>query len=256
MAESSISVLAKARREDVAAEPFPHIVIENALDGDLYRRLADTRPDFARIGWAGPAPSNKRFPFSAHQFQIADWADPAWKAFCAYHTSAAFFSEVMDLFGPWLPTSNPPAADWLASGGPERIGLLWRDGYEAADMLTDARLELNTPVLDRASSVRGPHLDTANRLYSCLLYLRDPADDTEGGDLGLYRYRGEPSHMEAHSMPDETVELVKTVRYAPNTLVAFPNSIHSIHGVTPRAVTGFERAYVFITAELEHNLFG
>jgi hypothetical protein len=38
------SVLARADRADIRTDPFPHIVIDDALAAGLYERLSATRP--------------------------------------------------------------------------------------------------------------------------------------------------------------------------------------------------------------------
>ena len=251
------SVLDKVRREDVVASPFPHVVIENAWPEDLYRRLVATRPSFERIAWSGNVPSNTRFPYSARRILDDAEIDPIWPAFCRRHAGPDTFERVMELFGPHLDRWHPGLAQWLAEGRSRRTGLLEADGFERCDVLTDARLEINTPVLERPSSVRGPHLDVPNRLFTGLFYLRTGNDDTPGGELRLFRFRdGRPSHLTAYSIPEERVEAVRTIPYRANTLVLFANSPHAVHGVTPRNPSPHTRSYIFLTAEAEHDLFG
>ena len=87
--------------------------------------------------------------------------------------------------------------------------------------------------------------------------MRHPDDDTDGGGLVLYRWReGAPTTFadDLELSPDR-VEPVVTVPYAPNTLVVFPNSPWALHGAEVRAATTFERAYAFLTAEVDHNLW-
>ena len=42
----TISMLGRARRHDIVTEPFPHIVVEDALPADYYRQLAAEYPSF------------------------------------------------------------------------------------------------------------------------------------------------------------------------------------------------------------------
>jgi hypothetical protein len=257
MSDPLPSVLDKARPEDVVADPFPHLVIEDAWPADLYERLLATRPSFERIAWSGRVPSNRRFPYSAARILQDQAIDPIWQAFCRRHTTLDIFERVVELFRPHIDRLHPSFGRWLAEGRPHRTGLLDRDGFDRFDMLTDARLELNTPVKGTPSSVRGPHLDLPNRLFSGLFYLRKPEDDTPGGDLQLFRFKeGRPSGLTSYEIPAPLVEVVRTVPYRGNVLVLFANSPFAVHGVSARQESPHTRSYVFLTAEVENDLFG
>ena len=89
-----------------------------------------------------------------------------------------------------------------------------------------------------------------------MFYLRAPDDDSTGGGLQLFRYASAPpENLDAFELAPETIECVETIPYQANTLVVFPNSPLAIHGAEVRGVTSHDRAYVFITAEVENNLF-
>ncbi|MEQ8968155.1 MAG: 2OG-Fe(II) oxygenase [Azospirillaceae bacterium] len=252
------TVLDRARPADIRRDPFPHLVVRDALPAAVYDRLAATRPDSDTVAWAGPKPSNIRLPLSARRILDHPAIDPAWKAFVAAHAAPAFLARVLDLFAEVWPDLPPdPAA--LARAGTTLLDVTGMPDGEPGDgrVHLDARLELNTPVTGGESRVRGPHVDTANRLYSGLFYLRAADDPTPGGDLVLYRWRGgavrDPLRYE---IPDAEVEAVARVPYAANTLVLFPNHPHALHGVTARPPTPHERAYVFLTAEVVAHRFG
>ena len=251
------SLFADLSAAEILDDPFPHIVAERPMAPALYSRFAADIPGFERVGWAGPPPNNKRYVYSTVQILADKRLDPSWRAFVRCHTAAAAFLQVVALFAGHWERLNPRFAARLKAKEELRVGLLGRDSYDVADVLMDARLEINTPVFDRPSSVRGGHLDTPNRLFSGLFYLRDPADDTQGGDLQLFRWR-RPARRDLwrFEFPDEDLELAKTVRYAPNRLVLFPNSMEALHGVSERAVTAHQRSYMFVTAEVEEDLFG
>jgi hypothetical protein len=247
------SVLDRVTPADVRKEPFPHIVVDNALPQADYAALATSFPDFQEVGWAGTPPSNQRFARSTFLYEILESVPDCWRAFGARHTSRAYLRQVHALFaGHWSPAAE---AEW-ARLETATLGLYMRD--HDADIQCDARVELNTPVKDAPSSVRGGHLDTANRLFSGLLYMRPDGDDTPGGDLCLYRpAAGVDTLTRKNAFAFEAEELVEAVRvpYAANRLVMFPNNPAAIHGVTPRPLTPWQRNYVFITAEVGHDLF-
>lgn len=250
------SLLAKTTPGDILEDPFPHVVVDEAMAPDLYRRFAADVPGFERVGWAGPPPNNARYVYYAERVLVDRRLDPSWTDFVETHASVAFFRQVMDLFADHWERLNPGLVEFLAAGAP-RFGLLQRDSFETADVLLDARLEINTPVSRPSGPVRGGHVDTPNRLYSGLFYLRTPDDETEGGDLELLRWKdGIPGPVDRFKIPEDELVPVKTVSYAANRLVLFPNSPHALHGVSPRAVTPHQRSYMFVTAEVEEDLFG
>jgi hypothetical protein len=247
------TILDRADPAKIATEPFPHLVIDGALPEAAYRALADSFPGYADVVGAGTPPSNQRYPFSAFMIDWAPWMPAAWKAFARTHTSRAFLRQVHRSFaGHW-----PEAAEAVWAGLEDAsLGLFMRDD---AEILCDARIELNTPVTDRPSSVRGGHLDTPNRLFSALLYMRPAGDDTPGGDLALSRFRsGAPpadGPLDRFAFDQADLETVVTVPYAANRLVIFPNRPTALHGVTPRPLTPWQRNYVFVTAEVATELF-
>lgn len=247
------SVLDGLSPADVRTDPFPHVVVGSALPAETYRELAASFPSFAQVAWDGPAPSNQRFAMSAFMYELLDTMPEVWRAFGRLHTSRRFLRQVYALFaGHWTPAAE---AAWSRLESAE-LGLFMRD--HDADIRCDARAELNTPVTDQPSSVRGGHLDTANRLFSGLLYMRPDGDDTPGGDLCLYRPApGVDTIARKDAFAFASEELVEAVRvpYAANRLVIFPNSPAAIHGVTPRPLTPWQRNYVFITAEVAADLF-
>jgi hypothetical protein len=89
----------------------------------------------------------------------------------------------------------------------------------------------------------GPHRDREQKMLICLLYLGEEGDNL-GGDLLLYK--AEPSDLKHR---DKDIELAKTVPYAPGTLVVFPNGNTSVHAVGERQAGPFDRAMVCITFE-------
>lgn len=253
------SLLDGVTAADIRSEPFPHVVITDAMEPDLYADLAGSFPGFARIAWAGPAhaiPSNRHFAMSARHILTAPDLPDSWKRFTERHSGAEFLAEVGALFAGHWPAALLAALDGRFTG--HSLGHFSPGGTEPGETVprirVDARMEINSPVRDRASVVRGPHLDTPNRLYSGLFYMRAPEDDSVGGELVLYRWRGEPvATITAHQLPDEAVVEVLRLPYRANQLVLFPQGIHALHGVGLRQPTPHLRRYVFITAELDRD---
>jgi hypothetical protein len=238
-------------RATIELEPFPHVVVPDALEPSLYRQLCASFPPFARIGWDNPAlipPSNSRFELGAAAMLNDAEMPQVWKSFAAVHSDRAVFDAVVARFdGHWPMTLRQVLGGAFGGHTMER---LVRHRPQAARIALDARIEINCPVTV-ASSSRGPHLDTSNRIYSGLFYFRHPQDDSVGGDLQLFRWKDGPvPWVDTYELPSDSVECVATIPYRPNLLVFFPQGINAIHGVSVRQPTPHFRRYVFITAEL------
>ena len=239
----------------IRLEPFPHIVVPDALDPDLYRQLCVGFPPFARIGWSDPQhvpDSNMKFELSAAQIMADEEMPEAWRIFAALHSDRAFFDSVAASFSAHWPTALQEVLGGTLDG--HTMERLVRSRPRAARIALDARIEINCPVVADASSPRGAHLDTPNRVYSGLFYLRHPEDDSQGSDLQLFRWKDGPvGDIDAFELPPEHVECVATIPYRSNLLVFFPQGIDAIHGVSVRQPTRHFRRYVFLTAELAED---
>lgn len=249
------TVLDRVRPDDLRLEPFPHLVVTDALPQDFYDRLQATKPDFGLRAKAAHARENQRIIFSADLLLGSPLVDAVWKAFIEAHTTRAFFDRALALFGASLPAHLDA---WLKDHSEPRTGLLNRDGFGTADLVTDCRAEFMTPVRTRPSAHRRGHLDLPNRLYSGLFYMREPEDDADPpGHLELFTWAdGTPGgRLDRHEIPDAELRPAGTVPYAANTFVLFPNSPFALHGAGMRGPSACVRSYVFITAEIERDLF-
>jgi len=245
------SLLDGVTAADIQLDPYPHIFVPDVLDADTARALGESFPPFSMIGWENgcPPPSNARFQLSASVMQGSDTIPQVWKDFSALHSSPAFFEQVAALFKDHWPQELLQTLGGSLSG--HSMGLIMRNTFDECRILQDARVEINTPVTKGPSSSRGAHLDTPNRLFTCLYYLRSPEDDAIGGDLELFRWKGEPpAKIECYNLPADSVEVVKTIPYRANQMVIFPQGINAVHGVGIRHPTPHTRRYVFISAEI------
>jgi hypothetical protein len=202
----------------VFKEPFPHVVIENALKRDFYDELVRTQPSPEEIIRGQPYGSNERIDLPT---EFTRELDPLWREFCGFHVSKAFLEKVYEVFDGFI----PPV---------ESVGMRCQPG-------------LNTPSED-LSKVRGPHLDNPLELYAGLFYM-----DADGANLEMYKWK-ERKFYGKLEVPEECVERVKTVICRPNTYVMFLNTDKSLHGVTPRKSANFRRL-VNIVGDADRPLF-
>ena len=260
------SVLANVTAADIVRTPFPHVVIDNCLPEEYYQALAAAYPPMNAIlqlcrtnphrafSFVGEVEEqNSRYDLSA--FQILDRpgrVSKIWLDFVRYHTSGAFFQEVATLFGKEIRLAYPFLEE--AVGRPL---VEWSSGVRHAsdcDISLDCQIGINTAV-SRASSVRRVHTDAPVELFAILLYFKGDDDDTQGGDLQLYRWKDQGVRLflkeEVH---ESDAELVATIEYQTNTMVMFLNTMDSLHAVTPRQPSAHIRRLVNIIGEVDKSL--
>lgn len=243
------SILHGLGRGDVVREPFPHVVVDGALEDEAYALLADSFPPVDAIVDGRPVENNTPYRMPAARLLDDVRVAPVWKELVRYHTSAAFFREVLSLFGDALRELHPA----LPSLDDARTSI--RDAEPFADVALDCQPCWGAPVT-RVSSSDPCHVDRPVTLFAGLLYCRLPGDDANGGDLDLYRFRGAERRYDATRHVDPAlVESVRRIPYAANRLVFFLQSAHSLHGVTERAVTPWPRLHVNFLGEMQRNVF-
>ena len=248
------SVLQKASRRDIIDEPFPHIVIHDALEEDLYERLACEFPS-SEIILDGREPlSNRNYRYCARDILSDERISPLWRGFCAYHTSRDFYLEVISLFRDRI-TSLHPGLESRYEKGLEDLNTSIRFKEELRDIALECQFTYTAPVTTSSRSV-GPHVDREVALYGGMLYFRLDEDDSTGGDLELYSFEGESAFFKgSRFVPDSRVRLEKVIKYRKNTLVLFLHSVASLHGVSMRSVTKYPRLNINFVGEFQTGIF-
>ncbi|MGI9592821.1 MAG: hypothetical protein ACR2P8_15740 [Myxococcota bacterium] len=257
---SSLSVLQRADPASLQLDPFPHIVLHDALPERLYDDLVRSRPSPAALA-VDETRNNQRWTVGAAQVVSNREIPKLWRDFIAYHASRKFFCEVAELFFEGIHALYPRRYPTLASLKRLRVGVRRRDKFRRFDVLLDAQVAGNTPVRV-PTSVRGTHIDLGKKIFSGLFYMREEGDDSKGGDLEICRFRPKYATVEAKSacfddvyVPDDVVEVVRTVKYGKNTLVLFINSLDALHGVTVRQKTPHGRYFVNLIGEVRPRLY-
>ncbi|NUZ05788.1 2OG-Fe(II) oxygenase [Piscinibacter koreensis] len=242
-------------------EPFAHLVIENCLPADYYRALADAYPPDAQVleldAWrrGGPVQPNQRNDIGAHQvLRAPGLVAPVWEAFVRHHASAAFWADVVRVFGPALRATYPDLEQRLG-GRLEHLasGVRFDPDGDAGPISLDCQIGINTPVT-HPGSVR-VHTDAPEELFAMLLYFRRDEDDSTGGELEIRRWKpGRARRFVGSECDADDAELVATIPYRANTLVAFVNSDESLHAVSPRSPTPHSRRLVNLIGEVYRAL--
>jgi hypothetical protein len=250
------SVLSRAGALALATDPFPHLLIDDALEPQIYASLAEQFPSIDIVNRRGrPVKNNHLYLLSAQDVMEDVRIAQAWRDFFRYHVSVQFWRDALPLIKSQLLTINP-GLETLAGRPLEefRVAVREKDAEFEQEISLDCQFGMNSPVI-RRSSVRSPHLDHPSKLFNALLYCRAPDDDTPGGELILYRRTGPLAYSDGSSILPTRVVAAKRIAYRANRLVLFLNSPWSVHGVAPRPQTPHVRRYVNFLCEFRQPLF-
>ncbi len=243
----SLSVLQNGSRASLTMEPFPHLVIEPALPGEVYEQLAVEYPESTVIEQGGHE-HGFTCRYFGHQALGEKRISPLWASFVRYHASGEFFRKVVALLEPALERHYPRRLGFLQSA----TTTLREEGK--ADIELECQFVVNLPSRD---TVRTIHLDNPRELYALLFYMRSAEDRAAGGDLELYENMGTSVRLHGKREVDPGhVRRVKEVPYATNKVVLFLNTAASFHGVSPRVGSARNRKYLNIIAELPRRTQG
>jgi len=246
---TNLSLLQNCNQQDIKLDPFPHIIIENALPDKIAKSLTKTFP----INIFNLESNNRRLNCSSFQVQQTKQINNLWKEFIRYHSSESFYAELIELFKPAF------LKDDYIRYKKKCVGIRGRDSKDENKILLDAQISINTPV-NFSTAVRSAHTDNTNKLFSGLFYLRMPDDSSVGGNLRLLKWRDAYSHYDKlklykEGLEDKHFSVFKEVNYANNVAVIFLNSLDAIHLVTPRHKTNYPRCFVNLVGELTHDVF-
>ncbi|HVJ43788.1 MAG TPA: 2OG-Fe(II) oxygenase [Dongiaceae bacterium] len=238
---------------DVIEQPYAHLVRRNALSNATYEALESEFPSLAKmLGGRNSYGNNEAVRLSVRQVLGDNQISRRWKDFFAYHTSQDYWLNILRVFGPRIRQEFPRLE--------ERVGRRFEEwrviprGYSGdADVRLDCQFVMNTPVIE-VSSVKTPHVDLCDKIFSSLYYFRSEQDKASGGDLDLYAWRRTPRFVKHRALLQD-IDLSETVAYTANTFVCFVNSEKSVHGVSPRGVTTVPRRYINFIAELPIHAF-
>ena len=103
-----IDLLARARSMTLETDPFPHLLIDDALDAESYAMLASQFPSVDVVNRRGRRVKNNHlYLLSAADVATHPAISAAWKAFFRYPVSVDFWRDVLPLIKSQLLTINP-----------------------------------------------------------------------------------------------------------------------------------------------------
>ena len=80
----------------VETDPYPHVVIHDALPWDIYEKLENDFPEKSVLA-TEPFDNGICYRMKADKLLSQTFESGIWRAFAEYHTSAEWFNEVNDI---------------------------------------------------------------------------------------------------------------------------------------------------------------
>lgn len=241
----NLSLLQRFQSHHLHLEPFPYIMIEEALPWDLYYDLADQYPQSILAGHTQG--------FKDFRYLQADFSDehvtPLWYEFAAFHTSRAYKDQVIAALEPGMRRYYPDLIEKYQTVDTS----LRHHGKPHGTAAMELQFVMNSADTEK---IRTPHLDQGRELFACLFYMKRPDDLSTGGDLLIYeKTTADFEFQPGRIAPADQIRAVASVPYRANNLVIFLNSLDSIHGVGPRHDAQVLRRYVNIDCHIREKLF-
>jgi hypothetical protein len=229
---------------------------KDALDKELFAQLLKSLPSPEMMLKGVPYSSNERINYSCTNVAYNPAFTPLWREVFQAHLSQAFLDDVLRLFGPYIPKYFPDFETRYKPISQLKAGIRVADQVSDADVLLDIQLALNTPVVVPGTTVRGPHVDCPKKLFVGLFYCRLDGDDSEGGDLEIYKPKHRPVALDqTRTGKFQDMELVESIPYEQNVLALFLNTPDSLHGVSVRSRTPLYRVFLNILGEMRTPMF-
>jgi len=217
--------------KEVSQDPWPHIIIKNALPEKIHNELINTLPD-ERLNQQEPRDHHNKLTWQARDI-IAEKQpiSSIWQEFMAYHLSRDFFDKVLNVFEPWSKKLKI-SSDKIKLQ--DRYSL--KDSYQA-NCYTDFSFVKHPPINDVSN--RTPHTDNEKEIYAGLLYLKYPKDESTGGDFCIHKAGS--LAMNSHRVYDCPGPIVKSCPYESNNFVMFWNGRDTQHSVSARQNATYPR---------------
>ena len=251
-----MNVLSSRSAADVSPEPYPHLVVEHAIDEDLCRSLTREFPPIDVFTNGRPVGDNVKFNYPAVRALVDPRVSRQWQQFVRDHVSPEFYRDIVRVFGPFLRQEYPDLESRLGPLDALRTGVLRRDGFERCDVLLDGLLGLHTPVAGPPKLERRPHVKGRDRLLVGFLYLRADDDAADGGAFEIFRIdEGTPRYARWRQTDRRGLRLERTVPYRPNTLVVTLNTRRSIQALSARGPGTRPLMYFHFLVRVRQKLF-
>lgn len=227
-------LLLSNRLADLRLEPFCFFCVDDYLPGDLYETLRASYPEGS--GYRSNDEGKLGFRSSEDPEGVERFCaeEPAWAALFAFFRSDEFLDDARETLFPALRRARP--------GWPGR-----RPWYNANTRPVPGnwlRYQLQEPVLTTfqfsrlgRDAVVVPHSDAPRKLFTMLLYFRDPDWRDDWGGATEYYEPLDPQRARRWAatdrIPFEEFKAIGSTGFVANRLAGFVRAPNSFHGVPP-----------------------
>lgn len=251
------NILQKVKKNDIIMEPFPHVIIQDAIPNDLYHQLEQTWPeDFLNSGNESITDEKghtKRY--LSNKALTENNVSNLWKEFFQYHTSNDFYKYTIDLLSDAITLYYPDKADLILNS---KASPRTEVNQKKSDtpFVTDCQFVMNYPLKNTETS-RTAHLDNPQEIYAALFYMRRNDDFSTGRDLEIFSSDTKFPTLGKKRVIADKINLEKTCMYKPNSVLLFLNCRHGIHGVSTSPDAVKVRRHINVIGEFGNgtNLF-
>ena len=260
----NLSLLQNFNKSNFYNNPFPHVIIENALPEDIYNELQKSTPNDL-ISQSDLEKNNFRINILLDQLKN-DTKYKMWHDFLSFHSSIDFYEEFISIFKDSINELYPNLINEQKKKILKKDSIKMLNNRESAyikkgETLLTSNYGCNTPVKVPTSVVE-PHLDNSNKFYFGLFYLRPEDDKSEGGDLEIYKWKDNYSNFKKKNILFvkkwiniyDHVTQVKKLVYKKNCVIFGLNCIDSLHGVTIRQKTNYIRQFTYFSGTLDKDI--
>ena len=240
------------KKPTVQTDPYPHILIEEALPWSLNEKLEAEFPE-KQILSTEAFDNGRTYRMKADKLLSLTFESGVWREFAEYHTSAEWFMEVYELFKPWL--KDKPKLTSLLPNLKENLGARGWAGKEI-NLWSDCQVVMHKPITEKTS--RTAHIDNPMEMFAGLLYMPYKNDTSTGGNFQIHSTKNNIRKVDMHGgrqvYTEDLGPVHTTVPYKRNTFVMFCNANpNTVHSVSNRINPTMYRRSVNIIAEFRRH---
>jgi hypothetical protein len=230
----NLNVLQKISKSNVNMNPYPYVVIEDALPEKIYNELESSFPEQLLAGDSSHIVNDRghtRRYLSSRVLEDKKVSN-IWLDFFAYHVSNEFYQHtVKNVLVDAIKEYYPDQADAIIntpSQPRQHVG----QTENRTPIVTDCQFVMNNPLSESETS-RTPHLDNPVEIYAALLYFKKYDDLSVGGDIQIWDsvVPRNPKIIGKREAVLDSVKYHDSCPYKPNSLILFLNCRHGVHGV-------------------------
>jgi hypothetical protein len=257
-----MNILKNFKKKNYNSNPFPFFTINNAFTEKEYSILLSDYKLIINLLKLNKnySENNIRLQISSEDFLNNDLLKKtSWYDFILFHNSKEFILNLFDIFYEDIIKFYPNLVKAINKKDNQNFnGIRTKNYLNIYEFVSDVQPGINTPVYKK-SSVRGPHVDNPVELIGGLFYLREKSDISEGGDLIIHDTNEHEIYFEGKAEVQnlKVLKPILKIPYSANHCVFFLNTLKSVHSITQRSITNFNRNLTNIIIEryIDNNNF-